>query len=143
MNVEKILSRKGSQNVETIGANVSVAEAAAALGQKKIGALVVTSAGGSVEGIVSERDIVKLLGQTGAAALDAKIAEIMTADVVSCQPQETADSVLARMTEGRFRHMPVMEGGKMVGLLSIGDVVKARMDEIERENEAMQEMLSH
>lgn len=143
MKVEQILMNKGSNAVETISPDATVAEVSAALGQKKIGALVVSTRPGRCEGIVSERDVVRLLGQTGAAALDTKISEIMTEEVVTCRAGESADSVLERMTSGRFRHMPVLEGDEMVGLLSIGDVVKARMEEIERENAAMAEMLSH
>lgn len=140
MNVEQILKSKGSISVDTIAANAKVAEAAAVLGKKRIGALVVTD-GDHVEGIVSERDIVRRLGQTGAACLDVEVGEIMTAKVSTCTPAESANSVLERMTTGRFRHMPVMEGDKMVGLVSIGDVVKARIEDIERENAAMAEML--
>lgn len=141
MNVQQILQSKGSIEVHTISPEASVAEAAAALGARKIGALVVSSGTGKVDGIVSERDIVRRLGQSGAAALQAHVSEIMTEKVESCRAEESANSVLERMTLGRFRHMPVMEGDRMVGLLSIGDVVKARIEDIERENAAMAEML--
>ena len=141
MKVEQILSFKGSDTVYSIAPDSSVTEAVARLTANKIGALVVGSEPGRVEGILSERDIVRHLGEIGPSALDAKVSEIMTSDVVGCRAGESANSVLERMTAGRFRHMPVMEGDRMIGLLSIGDVVKARIEDIERENAAMAEML--
>ena len=141
MNVEQILKSKGSDTVDSIGPDASVADAAAALGRKKIGALVVCVNPGTIDGIVSERDIVRMIGQRGAAALGMRVSEAMTAAVESCRPGENANSVLERMTSGRFRHMPVLEDGRMVGLVSIGDVVKARIEDIEAENAAMTEML--
>lgn len=141
MNVEQILKSKGNDTVEAIRPDASVREAAAVLSEKKIGALVVRSDPDTMEGIVSERDVVRLIGQRGAAALDLKVSEIMTAAVECCRPAESANSVLERMTAGRFRHMPVLEGERMIGLVSIGDVVKARIEDIEAENAAMAEML--
>ena len=144
MNVEQILKSKGDHAVETIGPDATLAEAAGLLSARKIGALVVSGGSdgsGDIGGIVSERDIVRLIGRDGAAALDMKVSEIMTEKVESCRPAESADSVLERMTSGRFRHMPVLEDERMVGLVSIGDVVKARIEDIERENQAMAEML--
>lgn len=141
MNVEQILKSKGAHDVQTIGPDASVAEAAAALSEKKIGALVVASEPGEIGGIVSERDVVRLVGRDGPSALKLRVSEIMTEEVEHCRPAESANSVLERMTAGRFRHMPVLEGGRMIGLVSIGDVVKARIEDIERENAAMAEML--
>lgn len=141
MNVEQILAHKGSNEVHSIAPTATLGEAVAALASKRIGALVVTSQPERVEGIVSERDIVRLLGQKGVAALDAPVSDAMTEKVMGCRASESANSVLERMTVGRFRHMPVMEDERMIGLLSIGDVVKARIEDIERENEAMAEML--
>ncbi|HUF56130.1 MAG TPA: CBS domain-containing protein [Thermohalobaculum sp.] len=141
MNVEQILKSKGKHDVETIRADATVAEAAGVLSAKKIGALVVASEPGEIGGIVSERDVVRLVGRDGPSSLELKVSEIMTEEVESCRPGESAMSVLGRMTEGRFRHMPVLEGDRMIGLVSIGDVVKARIEDIERENAAMAEML--
>jgi CBS domain-containing protein len=141
MNVEQILKSKGAHDVETIGPDATVAEAAKTLSEKKIGALVVCPEPGAIGGIVSERDVVRLVGRDGSSALQLKVREIMTAEVESCRASENANSVLERMTAGRFRHMPVLEGERMIGLVSIGDVVKARIDDIERENAAMAEML--
>lgn len=142
MNVQQILRSKANDEVHTIGPDATLSDAVAALSGKRIGALVVCSGPGTVEGILSERDIVNRLGSSGAGGLQAAVREVMTDKVESCSPNESANSVLERMTNGRFRHMPVMEDDRMVGVLSIGDVVKARLDDIERENRAMAEMLS-
>lgn len=141
MNVKKIIDGKPIQSVATIASSATLTEAAAELAAKKIGALIVSDSGSDVQGIVSERDIVRRLAADGAAALSSSVADAMTAKVVSCDPQDSAVSVLQRMTEGRFRHMPVVEGGSLTGVISIGDVVKARMSEIEMENRAMEEMI--
>lgn len=137
MIVKQILKSKGSASIETIAPDASVAEAAAILDKRRIGALVVSRTGEDIDGIISERDIVRALARKGGGCLDMKVSELMTGDVVSCAPDESANSVLERMTRGRFRHMPVVENGGMVGLVSIGDVVKARIAEIEQENQAM------
>ena len=142
MIVMHILKLKGSSAVETIAPSASVAQAAAALAEKRIGALVVSASEGHIAGIVSERDIVRALAREAGGCLTMPVSKLMTEKVESCAPSETSNSVLERMTAGRFRHMPVVEGGKMVGLLSIGDVVKARITEIEEENAAMAGMLS-
>ena len=142
MKVTQILKQKGSATVETIAAERTIGEAARLMGQKRIGALVVAEADGHIAGILSERDIVRHLGSDGSAALGLKVRRAMTEQVECCSPDDDAMHLLERMTAGRFRHMPVMEGGRMAGLLSIGDVVKARIDEIEAENEAMATMLS-
>ena len=142
MNVMHILKLKGSGAVETLEPQATVARAAAKLSERRIGALVVTSPGGAIAGIISERDIVRALAREAGGCLTQPVSSLMTASVETCSPDEKADSVLERMTSGRFRHMPVVENGRMIGLLSIGDVVKARIDEIERENAAMAGMLS-
>ncbi|MEL6218438.1 MAG: CBS domain-containing protein [Pseudomonadota bacterium] len=141
MNVTQILKLKGSQEVETISPRATVREAAQTLGEKRYGALVVSHGDGTVSGILSERDVVRGLGREGAAILEKPVSSLMTADVQSCARNESSDAVLERMTNGRFRHMPVIEDGKMVGFLSIGDVVKARLFEMQEENAAMQTML--
>jgi CBS domain-containing protein len=142
MNVMHILKLKGSAAVETVGPEATVARAAAKLSERGIGALVVTLPGGEIAGIISERDIVRALARQPEGCLERPVSALMTANVETCSPADKADSVLERMTEGRFRHMPVVENGRMVGLLSIGDVVKARIGEIEQENAAMAGMLS-
>ncbi|MEM9145581.1 MAG: CBS domain-containing protein [Pseudomonadota bacterium] len=141
MNVTQILKLKGSAEVETINPRATVREAAATLGEKSFGALVVSHGDGTVSGILSERDIVRGLGRVGASVLEKPVSSLMTADVQTCAPNESSDAVLERMTAGRFRHMPVIEHGRMVGFLSIGDVVKARLFEMQEENTAMQTML--
>ena len=142
MTVMHILKLKGSSAVETISPESSVADAAAILAEKRFGALVVSVSGADIAGIISERDIVRALAREAGGCLTMPVSKLMTEKVVTCAPADTANSVMARMTEGRFRHMPVVEDGAMVGLLSIGDVVKARMTEIEQENAAMVGMLS-
>lgn len=141
MNVKKIIGDKPIQTVATISASASLTDAAAALSAKKIGALVVSESGDDVKGIISERDIVRRLAADGAEALMTRVSDAMTSKVSSCAPGDSAVSVLQRMTEGRFRHMPVLEGDKLIGVISIGDVVKARMSEIEMENRAMEDMI--
>ncbi len=142
MNVMHIMKLKGSSKVVTIPPESSVASAAAILAEKCFGALVVSVNGTDIAGILSERDIVRALAREAGGCLTMPVSKLMTEEVETCAPAETANSVLERMTEGRFRHMPVTEDGVMVGLLSIGDVVKARMTEIEQENAAMAGMLS-
>lgn len=141
MNVKQMLSLKASGAVETIAPTARVAEAAAVLGAKRFGALVVSHGDGTVSGILSERDIVRGLGEFGAQALDKPVSALMTAKVETCTLADNSDTVMNVMTTGRFRHLPVIENGRMVGLLSIGDVVKARILEIEEENIQMQTML--
>ena len=141
MNVRQIISRKPVQSVATISAGATLTDAAGELAAKKIGALVVSESGLSVEGIISERDIVRRLARDGASCVNLRVADAMITKVISCEPQDTIESVLQRMTEGRFRHMPVVDNGSLLGVISIGDAVKARMDEIEHENRAMEEMI--
>jgi CBS domain-containing protein len=135
MTVAAILSSKG-RDVATTTAAKTIADAAALLARKKIGALVVME-GESIAGIISERDIVRAIAATGGAALIEPIDAIMTRTVVTCTEGETIDSVMARMTRGRFRHLPVVVNGKLNGIVSIGDVVKARIGQVEREAEDM------
>ncbi len=141
MNVKQILSMKGSADVATISPEATVGEAVAILSVKRYGALVATHGDGTVSGILSERDIVRGLGDYGGACLEKPVSTLMTRKVETCAPNESVVSVMERMTEGRFRHMPVMEAGRMAGILSIGDVVKARLAQMEEENTQMQTML--
>ncbi len=141
MLVRQILSGKPEQGVETVAPGVTVAQAAEILSSRRIGTLVVSEDGETALGILSERDIVRELGKHGADFMDETVAEHMTTKLVSCTRDETADQVLAKMTEGRFRHMPVVEDGKLVGLISIGDVVKARLSELAMEKDALEGMI--
>lgn len=141
MLVRQILGMKGGTDVVTLASGASVADAARVLSEKRIGAVVVTAEGGAPVGILSERDIVRELGKRGGGCLDDAVDTLMTREMVSCTPNETADQILEKMTEGRFRHLPVMEGGAMSGLISIGDVVKARLSELSMEKDALEGMI--
>jgi CBS domain-containing protein len=141
MLVSQILKSKGSEGVVTSAPGMSVAEAAELLSQKKIGALVISGDGRTLGGIVSERDIVREIGRRGAACLNDRVDSIMTAKVVTCGRSDQTDTVLQKMTDGRFRHIPVVEGTQLVGLISIGDVVKARLSELSAEKDALEGMI--
>lgn len=135
MTIAAILSNKGNA-VATIESSVPLSAAVAELASKRIGALVVTEAG-SIVGIVSERDLVMCIGRHGAVALDRPVSEAMTAPAVTVEPNTPVLHALATMTRRRFRHLPIVEGGALVGIVSIGDLVKHRIDSIEHEAEAM------
>ena len=139
MTIAAILGGKG-HDVVSIGADRTVAEAVTLLANKRIGAVPVLD-GDSVAGIFSERDVIYCLEQFGAAALDRKVSQVMTAPAISVAPEETALGALALMTRRRIRHLPVVQGGKCVGFVSIGDLVKYRMDRIEAEAKAMRDYI--
>ncbi|MBT0956452.1 CBS domain-containing protein [Alphaproteobacteria bacterium KMM 3653] len=141
MFVDQILKSKGTEGVVTLPPKSSVEEAAHVLSDKRIGTVVISSNGKTVDGILSERDIVRELGRRGSSCLQDNVAEMMTSKIITCAREDSADSVLKKMTEGRFRHMPVVEDGAMVGLISLGDVVKARLTELAMENDALQSMV--
>ena len=141
MLVSKILETKSEGGVISVKPDSSVADAAALLSSKKIGTVVVSSDGNALDGILSERDIVRALGASGPGCLAQSVSELMTAKIITCAPTDRADGVLAKMTQGRFRHMPVMDDGKMLGLISIGDVVKARLAELSMEKDALEGMI--
>jgi CBS domain-containing protein len=141
MLVSQILKSKSDDGIVTVDPAASVAEAAKLLSARRIGAVVVSSDGKTADGILSERDIVRELSKSGAACLTTNAGAIMTAEIVGCGLSDTSDAVLAAMTKGRFRHMPVVEGGEMVGLISIGDVVKAQLSELEMEKTALEDMI--
>jgi CBS domain-containing protein len=145
MLVQQILKDKGGDSaggdVVTIAPDASVGDAAKVLSARRIGALVVSSDGTDVAGILSERDIVRAIGANGPGCLADLVTTLMTSDIISATRDETVQSVLAKMTQGRFRHMPVMEDAKMVGLISIGDVVKAQLAELSMEKEALEGMI--
>ncbi|MBS7542652.1 CBS domain-containing protein [Ancylobacter oerskovii] len=140
MTVRSILEEKG-YNVETIGAGATLREAAEVMAQKRIGALVVTDRERRVIGILSERDLVRVIGLEGPERLDDEVGAVMTTKVVTCDSNETVPQLMEQMTAGRFRHMPVVQAGKLIGLVSIGDVVKHRLAEFERESSAMREYI--
>ena len=135
MTITAILSTKGG-DVATIDSAVPLSQAVALLAERKIGALVVTK-GGEVVGIFSERDLITCLGKRGAAALDESVSAAMSAPAISAEPSTPVLTALALMTQKRFRHLPVMTGGQLVGIVSIGDLVKYRIDSIEHEAESL------
>jgi CBS domain-containing protein len=141
MSVARILSEKGS-SVVTIQPNRSLDDAIHLLAEKRIGAVVVAETDGIVLGILSERDIMRALAQSGAAAFDAPVASHMTRQVTSCARSATVEDLMQIMTEGRFRHVPVVEDGHLVGLVSIGDVVKRRIAAVEAEHQAMRDYIT-
>ncbi|MBU2982535.1 CBS domain-containing protein [Lentibacter algarum] len=141
MLVQQILKSKGDAPVITIRKDVPIAEAANLLAERRIGGLIVSKDGKAVQGILSERDIVRSLALRGAVCLKETAADLMTRNPVSCTTDETTDSVLQKMTAGRFRHMPVVDDGVLVGIVTIGDVVKARLEELAMEKDALQGMI--
>lgn len=136
MFVSDILAQKGT-TIFTVVPATSVAEIAQQLSARRIGSVLVLDARGSVAGIVSERDLVRALARHGAKALELEARQVMTREVVTCDPDDSIDGVMQTMTEGRFRHIPVVRHGELLGLVSIGDVVKARLEETRHETEAL------
>ncbi len=136
MFVSDILSQKGGL-VFTVTPGTSVAQLAQQLSARRIGSVLVLDGEGSVAGIVSERDLVRALASHGAKAMELEARQVMTRDVVTCDPDDSIDQVMQTMTRGRFRHLPVVRHGELLGLVSIGDVVKARLEETKHETEAL------
>ncbi|MDW8443401.1 MAG: CBS domain-containing protein [Acetobacteraceae bacterium] len=136
MLVETILKEKGSE-VVSVPVTTQIQEAAKILSARRIGSVLVRNEDGGISGILSERDIVRGIAEHGAAALALPVSALMTRDVVFASPSDTLDSVLAVMTERRFRHLPVLEQGQLVGLISIGDVVKRKIEEVTEEAEGL------
>jgi len=141
MNVDQILSLKG-RNVVSIEAGRSLSEAARLLSERRIGALVVVDGGQPVSGILSERDIVRAIAAQGARALDEPVSRFMTGRVVTCTGRTSVNDLMELMTQQKFRHVPVVEAGQLVGIVSIGDVVKQRVEEIEAESQAIKEYIA-
>lgn len=141
MLVRQILKGKSDTSVVTTAPETSVSDAAAVLSEKRIGALIVADESGAVIGVLSERDIVRTLGRRGPDCLKDSVGDLMTRDPVCATGQDSDKDVLQRMTDGRFRHMPVVEDGKLVGIVTLGDAVKARLEELARDNESMQDMI--
>jgi CBS domain-containing protein len=140
MTVKVILAGK-SDDVFTIDPTANLAAAARLLAERKVGALIVTGPDRRVVGIVSERDIVQELAAHGAASFDLPLTEVMTRKVMTCRVSDTIVSVMERMTQGKFRHLPVVEQGRLVGIVSIGDVVKHRLQEMEHEQSALRDYI--
>jgi len=136
MRIHQVLASKPSHDVVTVSPDATVRELVAMLSEHNIGALVVSVDGSSVDGIVSERDVVRRLHHDD-AVLDAPVSSIMSADVATCEGSDTVNDLMQLMTEGRFRHVPVVDGGRLTGIVSIGDVVKSRMSELQFERDQL------
>jgi CBS domain-containing protein len=132
MNVETILKSKG-RSVVTIGVDATIEDAVALLRREKIGAVVVSEDGTTVKGILSERDIVHALADRGVRLLELPVSALMTREVFTCKPADSIAELMAEMTDRRIRHLPVIAEGRLAGIVSIGDVVKNRLDEVESE----------
>ncbi len=141
MKISTLLDRKGS-SVTTIAGDATISEAVAELQSHRIGALVVSTDGEHIEGILSERDVVRGIADRGSALLGEPVNSIMTSTVFTCTPEDDTESLMAVMTDRRFRHVPVETGGLLRGIVSIGDVVKARIDELERDRRELTEYIT-
>jgi CBS domain-containing protein len=140
MTVNAILSAKGGDLI-SIEPTATLDSAVKTLAKYKIGALLVLGPDRRVIGILSERDIIRVLAEQGAEVLSKPLAQVMTRKVVTCGPNETVGTIMERMTNGKFRHVPVVEGDQLVGLISIGDVVKHRLHEMEKESAALRDYI--
>ena len=139
MTVRSILNTKGHQIV-SVEPDAKLAAAISLLGEKKIGAVLVMNQS-RLEGILSERDIVRVLSERGAGVLGAPVSEVMTRRVVTCKETDTVAEIMEMMTTGKFRHLPVIDNGKVVGLISIGDIVKRLVQEYEAEQAALRDYI--
>jgi CBS domain-containing protein len=139
MTVRAIIDAKG-HHVQSVEPEAKLSAAIKMLGERKIGALLVMDKG-HIEGILSERDIVRVLGERGAEVLDEPVSTVMTRKVISCKPSDTVGAIMEIMTLGKFRHLPVVHDGSLVGLISIGDIVKQRVQEYENEQEALRDYI--
>jgi len=141
MFVRQILSGKGG-DIVSIGPSARIADVAALMSKERIGAVVVLEADERIVGIVSERDITRGLADHGGDLMEMSIDRIMTQDVVTCAPDDGIDRLMRKMTTGRFRHLPVVDKAKMVGIVSIGDIVKHRLEELESEASMLQDYIA-
>ncbi|WP_010141797.1 CBS domain-containing protein [Oceanicola sp. S124] len=141
MLVQQILKSKGTEGVFTVTPDVTIREVAQILREKRIGGVVVSSDGAHAEGILSERDIVRALAVRDEGVMELAASALMTRDPVCCSLEMNSDQVLGKMTEGRFRHMPVVQEGVLVGIVTIGDVVKARLSQLSAEKDALEGMI--
>jgi len=140
MNVQTILSAKGTE-VATIAPSASLSTAAAVLRERGFGALIASADGRSLDGIISERDIVRALDAHGVDTLDRDVASCMSSEVFTCSPSDSIDALMSLMTDRRIRHLPVLADGALAGMISIGDVVKFRLGELERENDQLHDYI--
>ncbi len=140
MNVKTILAAKGG-DIISIEPSADLAAAVRLLAKHRIGAVVICGAGGRLAGILSERDIVRALADHGPSALDLSVGQIMTRNVLTCSEDDSVATLMERMTSGKFRHLPVLRDGKLIGLVSIGDIVKQRVEAVERESEALRDYI--
>ena len=141
MFVSDILKGKGG-NVVSLTSEQPVGEALALLAQHRIGAVLVLDAGGGIAGILSERDLVRAMHRHGRAVFDKRVTDLMTTPVVTCSPRDPVGAIEGMMTAQRFRHVPVIDEGKLIGIVSIGDVVKNRIEEAEAEVDALRRYIS-
>lgn len=141
MTVATILKDKGA-NIISASPNDTLSNICAILGERRIGAVMVLNTDESIAGIVSERDIVGAISREGAAVLERSVADFMTRNVVTCKSEDSINDVMSKMTTGRFRHVPVLDEGKLIGLISIGDVIKERIVQAERDAEEMRSYIS-
>lgn len=141
MLIQAILKSKATTGVVTVKPDATVAEAAKLLAEKKFGSVVISADGETAEGILSERDIVRELAASGSGCLDKPVRDYMTRELVTCTSHENVEEILTKMTHGRFRHMPVVENGKLVGIVTLGDAVKAQLAEVAMEKDALQDMI--
>ena len=141
MRISDVISARGPHSVVTLPAESTVTELLATLAEHRIGAVIVSSDGEKIDGIVSERDVVRALHRDGADILDKPVSTIMTSEVVTCEPMAKLSDIASLMTEHRFRHIPVIEHHKIVSIVSIGDAVKARITQIEAERDHLVEYI--
>ena len=141
MQIAQLLESKGSF-VATVRPDATVTDVVKELTDRSIGALVVTDEGDSIAGIVTERDVVASIARFSAAILDEPVRKIMSTEVHTCSSEDAVESLMATMTDQRIRHIPVVDGGRLSGIVSIGDLVKARMDELERDRDALEHFIS-
>jgi CBS domain-containing protein len=141
MQVKSILAAKGN-DVATASPDAPLMAVMEQLSERNIGAIVVTNDQRKVVGIISERDVVRAMARNGASVVDQPVSEFMTSSVITCIDEDSTHDLMTKMTSGRFRHLPVVADGKLTGIISIGDVVKARINEVQREAEALREYIS-
>jgi len=142
MKVSQILKAKSNGRLFSIYSDTTVNEAVKLLSYERIGSVVVLDENDGLVGIYSERDTIRALSAFGPNCLESRVNQFMTKTVETCSPTDQGDEVLQRMTQGRFRHMPVMENGELIGMITIGDIVKSRLDRLLLENEAMQNLIT-
>jgi CBS domain-containing protein len=142
MNVAAILKQKG-RDVETVAPSATLMQVTSALARRRIGAIVVVDERRKVQGIISERDIIRVLAESGPQVLTNPVSQVMTRNVISCGEHDTLAELMGAMTRGRFRHLPVTREGALIGIVSIGDVVKYHLSEVEMESSALKEYIAH